>query len=73
MVKKIADSQGLLTALVIDDAEETAYSKTDWVIVTRDKALLGKPALTGKTTPIDEIPGLKLWTDDFSSLYQILK
>ena len=73
VVKKIADSQGLLTALVIDDAEETAYSKTDWVIVTRDKALLGKPALAGKTTPIDEIPGLKLWTDDFSSLYQILK
>ena len=35
--------------------------------------LLDNPALAGKTTAIDEIPGLKLWTDDFSSLYQILK
>ena len=35
--------------------------------------LLENPALAGKTTPIDEIKGLKLWTDDFSSLYQILK
>ena len=73
VVKKIADQNGLLTALVIDEAEDTAFSKTDWVIVTRDKALLENAALAGKTTPIDEIAGLKLWTDDFSSLYQILK
>ena len=73
VVKKIADSHNLLTALVIDEAEETAFSKTDWVIVTRDKALLDHEALAGKISPIDELPGLKLWTDDFSSLYQILK
>ena len=73
MVKQIADSLGLYTALVVDDAEETSFSKTDWVIVTRDKALLENEALAGKTTAIDDIPGLKLWTDDFSSLYQILK
>lgn len=73
VVKKIADTNGLLTALVIDEAEDNAFSKTDWVIVTRDKALLNNAALAGKTSPIDEIAGLKLWTDDFSSLYQILK
>jgi hypothetical protein len=43
------------------------------VIVTRDKALFANEAFAGKTAAIDEIPGLKLWTDDFSSLYQILK
>jgi SAM-dependent methyltransferase len=73
VVKKIADKHGLYTALIIDDAEETSFSKTDWVLVTRDKTLLDNPALAGKTTAIDEIAGLKLWTDDFSSLYQILK
>ena len=26
-------------ALVVDDADETEFSKTDWVLVTRDKAL----------------------------------
>ena len=73
VVKQIADTLGLYTALVVDDADNTDFSKTDWVIVTRDKTLLDNPALAGKTTPIDEIKGLKLWTDDFSSLYQILK
>ena len=73
VVKKIADANGLLTALVVDDADETEFSKTDWVLVTRDKALLAKPELASKTSAIDEIPGLNLWTDDFSSLYQILK
>ena len=51
----------------------SSFSKTDWVIVTRDKALLANEALAKKTSEIDTIPGLKLWTDDFSSLYQILK
>ena len=73
VVKKIADSERLLTALVVDEAEETSFSKTDWILVTRDKAVLENPALAGKTSAVDEIPGLKLWTDDFSSLYQILK
>ena len=73
VVKQIADSLGLHTALVLDEAESTDFSKTDWVIVTRDKALFDRPAFAGKTTTIYDIPGLKLWTDDFSSLYQILK
>ena len=73
VVKKIADKHGLFTALVVDDAEESSFSKTDWLLVTRNKGLLDNEALATKTTPIDDIPGLKLWTDDFSSLYQILK
>jgi SAM-dependent methyltransferase len=73
VVKQIAGSYGLHTTLVVDEAEGTDFSKTDWVIVTRDKALFANEAFAGKTAAIDEIPGLKLWTDDFSSLYQILK
>ena len=73
VVKKIAERQGLFTALVLDEAEDTEFSRTDWIIVTRDKKLLEHKALAGKTSPIDDIPGLKLWTDDFNSLYQILK
>ena len=73
VVKQIADSLGLHTALISDEADDTSFSKTDWVLVTRDKSLLEKQAIASKTSAIDEIPGLKLWTDDFSSLYQILK
>ncbi len=73
VVKQIADSLGLQAALIIDDAEETTFSKTDWVIVTRDQALIEKEAITAKATEFDVIPGLRLWTDDFNNLFQILK
>ena len=73
VVKQIADDLQLHTALISDDAEDTSYSKTDWVIVTRDKALLEKEAIAKKTSEIDPIPGLRMWTDDFNNLYQILK
>ena len=60
-------------ALIIDDAEDSDFSKTDWVIVTRDQALVENDAIAGKASDFDEIPGLRLWTDDFSNLFQILK
>lgn len=73
VVKQIADDLQLHTALISDEAEDTSYSKTDWVIVTRDKALLEKETIAKKTSEIDPIPGLRMWTDDFNNLYQILK
>ena len=73
VVKKIADSHGLHAALITDEAEDEIFSKTDWVIVTRDRTLLENDAIAGKASAIDEIPGLKLWTDDFNNLFQILK
>ena len=73
VVKQIADNLGLYTALIVDEAEETNFSKTDWVIVTRDKSVIENQTIAAKTVPIDEIPGLKLWTDDFNNLFQILK
>lgn len=73
VVKQLADDLGLYTALIVDEADEVAYSKTDWVIVTRDKALLENEAIAQKASAIDVIPGLRLWTDDFNNLFQILK
>ena len=73
VVKTIADSYGLYAALIVDDAEETDFSKTDWVIVTRDRALVDSDAIAGKASEFDAIPGLKVWTDDFNNLFQILK
>jgi protein-L-isoaspartate O-methyltransferase len=73
VVKEVADSLGLYSALIVDEAEETSFSKTDWVIVTRDKALIESDAIAGKASEIDKISGLKPWTDDFNNLFQILK
>lgn len=73
VVRQIADSLGLYTALIVDDADETSYSKTDWAIVTRDKALIEIEAIASKASEIDAIPGMQMWTDDFNNLFQILK
>jgi len=73
VVKQIADSLGLYSALIVDEAEDDRFSKTDWVIVTRDKSLIEKPAIASKASAFDGIPHLRLWTDDFNNLYQILK
>jgi SAM-dependent methyltransferase len=73
VVKRLADDQGLRTLLIIDEAEGSDLSKTDWVLVTRDPALLQRPDIARGAEPIEDIPGLGVWTDDFNNLFQILK
>jgi hypothetical protein len=73
VVKQIAGSYGLHTALIIDDADQTDFSKTDWVLVSRDRNLIESKPITGKSSAVDEIPGLRLWTDDYNNIFQILK
>jgi SAM-dependent methyltransferase len=73
VVKKIADEYQLHTALISDDAEDSDLARTDWVMVTRDKALLARPDIAKHVSVIDEIPCLRVWTDDFNNLFQILK
>jgi SAM-dependent methyltransferase len=73
VVKMIADERGLATALIVDDADESDLSKTDWVLVTRNRALLARKEIAGVVTPIETIPGLAVWTDDYNNLFRILK
>jgi len=73
VVKRIADDQGLHTVLLIDDAEDSDFSKTDWVLVSRNMNVLGRPIIAEGRDEIEEIPGMRVWTDDFNNLFQILK
>jgi len=73
VVKRIADEAGLHTVLIDDGAEDSDLASTDWVLVARDQALLGRPEIAKFASSIEEIPGLRVWTDDFNNLFQILK
>jgi len=73
VVKQIADTYGLHTALITDDDGDGDASRTDWVLVTRNKKLVAHEPIKDNTSQIKEIPGLRLWTDDFNNLVQILK
>ena len=73
VVMRLADEAGLHTALIDDGAEDSELASTDWVLVTRDKAQLERPGIARYASPIESIPGLGVWTDDFNNLFQILK
>jgi SAM-dependent methyltransferase len=73
VVKAIADEYGLKTALVVDEAEKSELAKTDWVLVTRNTALLARKDITAMTEEIEPIAGLSVWTDDYNNLFRILK
>ncbi len=73
VVKRIAEDQGLRTLLIIDDAEDSDLAKTDWVLVTKDSALFERLGLVEYGEDIEGIPGMRVWSDDFNNLFQILK
>ena len=73
VVEQIAKTYDLQVALVSDDDTGGDASRTDWVLVTRNKKLLEDKKITENTSEITPIPRLRLWTDDFNNLVQILK
>ena len=73
VVKRIAGEHDLHVALIADDAEDSDLARTDWALVTRDQALLERPEIAQYVSEIESIPGLRVWTDDFNNLFQILK
>ena len=73
VVKRLADDQGLHAILIDDDAEGSDLSTTDWMLLSRDAALLKRPEMARGQADIEEMPGLRIWTDSFNNLFQILK
>ncbi len=53
-----------------DEREETA---SEWVLVTSRSGFFDREEIKSVAKPIDPIPGLREWTDDYSNLYKILR
>jgi hypothetical protein len=53
-----------------DDKEVTA---SDWVLVSSRPGFFDQPEIKSAAVKIDPIPGLRMWTDDYSNLYKILR
>ena len=74
VVRQLAEEAGYEAVLITDDAEDDKYlSRTDWVIVTKNREFIDDPDVKAKRVAIDPIPGMRTWTDDFNNLFQILK
>ena len=68
----IAAKQGLEFAYLHEPGEEGGTT-SDWVLLTRDKRFLARPAIAEITEPVAPDPGFRLWTDDYSSLLEVFK
>jgi hypothetical protein len=56
-----------------EQENEMYYSSSDWVVVTRNEALLAHPEVAEVAKPIEFGESTPLWTDDFNNLLRILK
>ncbi|MFM1827552.1 MAG: hypothetical protein RLY67_933, partial [Pseudomonadota bacterium] len=77
VVQQIAHNAGYMTKLLSHDPDDEGtnalLASSDYVVVTRNKAMLEDKAIRAAETEIPNIPGLRLWTDDFNNLLQVLK
>jgi hypothetical protein len=51
---------------------EGAYRAT-WVLVSADAGFFERPGVRAAATEIERQPGLRVWTDDYSSLLPVLR
>ena len=59
---------------VIDHEDPTRdVFDSEWVLVTANAEFLANPAVARARQRIDVPPGFRLWTDDYSSLFPIIK
>jgi len=74
VVEQLARNAGMQAVRVVD-REDPAREVFDseWVLVTTNAEFLANPAVVRARQPISIPAGLRLWTDDYSSLFPIIK
>ena len=81
VVARLASEFGMSAVMVQDEPETTTsamgtdywLSSTDQILVTKNHALLGKPALRDAANTLPHDPKFRIWTDDFYNLLGVLK
>jgi hypothetical protein len=74
VVKMLAEDADYATRLIASDEDASMMiSSSDWVLVTRNQEFLNKPETFAGSQTIEVPARLRLWTDDYNNLYQILR
>jgi hypothetical protein len=74
VVQLLANDSGYpLRLITTDDNLRKLIDTSDWVLVTRNKRFLDDLDTSAFNEPISLPPHLRIWTDDFNNLFQILK
>ena len=74
VVKMLAEDADYASRLISSDEDATMMvSPADWVLVTRNQDFLNKPETFAGSENIEVPPHLRLWTDDYNNLFEILR
>jgi hypothetical protein len=73
VVKQLADAHHLFSVRVSDEGDEGIASRSDWVLLSDREASLKAPQITEAASELSVRENLRLWTDDFNNIVQILK
>jgi SAM-dependent methyltransferase len=73
VVAGIAAANGMEAVWIHDEALEALANRSDWVLVSRNRALLASPRIAAAASPIPAHDDWRLWTDDFNNLVQVLR
>jgi len=70
----LAKSAGMQARTVqsLEDGRRGEFNAT-WVLVTDSGAFLALPEVAAATKPTEQRPGLRVWTDDYSTLLALLR
>jgi len=70
----LADAAGMQARVVENDAAPAKGEfRATWVLVTEDAGFFARPRVEAAAMPIRRQPGLRVWTDDYSSLLPVLR
>ena len=69
----LADAYGLNSAWIADATKKTGVYQSDWILVSPSPTVLRIPAIVKAASPREPTRPLRLWTDDYYNLFQILK
>ena len=74
VVQQLARNAGMQVVRVIahEDLARGLFD-SEWVLVTANAEFLANPVVVRARQPIEVPAGLRLWTDDYSSLFPIIK
>jgi hypothetical protein len=74
LVELLAEHAGMKTALVanLNDDDLGEYS-SDWVLMTNNQMFLSEKDVREASETIATRPGVRLWTDDYSSVLPLLR
>jgi hypothetical protein len=73
VVAQEAEHAGLSAVIISNPEDEYGGYAADWVLVTANRDFLALRKVSDAAAEIEPKPGLRLWTDDYSSLWPIVK